>query len=127
MSVYDGSTQTSYVRDLGVDMNTFIANGSTAGYSLSYAADSLLTSTFNLATNTNLLWNVAALGLSGFHSCLRWSALPQYYQHSHCQFYRGADQLHLGKFCHCRQLRKCNQWIRSEFSDQQFRGLYRRQ
>ena len=61
MSVYDGTTQTSYVRDLGVDMNTFIANGSTAGHSLSYAADSLLTSTFNLATNTNLLWNVAAL------------------------------------------------------------------
>lgn len=61
MSVYDGSTQTSYVRDLGVDMNTFIANGSTPGYSLHYAADSLLTSTFNLATNSNLLWNVAAL------------------------------------------------------------------
>ena len=61
MSVYDGTTQTSYVRDLGVDMNTFIANGSNAGYSLSYAADSLLTSTFNLATNPNLLWNVAAL------------------------------------------------------------------
>ncbi len=61
MSVYDGTTQTSYVRDLGVDMNTFIANGSNAGYSLSYAADSLLTSTFNLATNANLLWNVAAL------------------------------------------------------------------
>ena len=61
MSVYDGVAQTSYVRDLGVDMNTFIANGSTAGYSLNYAADSLLTSTFNLATNTNLLWNVAAL------------------------------------------------------------------
>ena len=61
MSVYDGVAQTSYVRDLGVDMNTFIANGSNAGYSLNYAADSLLTSTFNLATNTNLLWNVAAL------------------------------------------------------------------
>ena len=65
LSVYDGVAQTSYVRDLGIDMNSFISNGSSAGYSLNYAADSLLSSTYNLSANTNLLWNVAALDTTG--------------------------------------------------------------
>ncbi|TCV89528.1 VPLPA-CTERM sorting domain-containing protein [Sulfurirhabdus autotrophica] len=62
LSVYDSVALTSYTRDLGIDMNTFNASGSNAGYSLSFAGDSLLASAFgSLATNSNLLWNVAAL------------------------------------------------------------------
>ena len=62
LSVYDSVAQTSYARDLGIDMNTFIANGSTAGYSVSFAGDALLASAFGaFASNSNLLWNVAAL------------------------------------------------------------------
>lgn len=64
-SIYDSVAQTSYVRDLGIDMNTFIANGATPGYSKSFAADNLLNSTYNLSTNSNLLWNVAALDSTG--------------------------------------------------------------
>ncbi|MES1999205.1 MAG: VPLPA-CTERM sorting domain-containing protein [Pseudomonadota bacterium] len=64
-SIYDSVAQTSYVRDLGIDMNTFISNGSTAGYSLSIAADALLTSTYGNLSNPNLLWNVAALDSTG--------------------------------------------------------------
>ena len=61
MSVWDPVAQTSYIRNLNVDMNTFIANGNTSGYSLSYAADSVLSGAYNLASNTNLVYNVAAL------------------------------------------------------------------
>jgi hypothetical protein len=65
MSVWDPVAQTSYIRNLNVDMNTFIANGNTSGYSLSYAADSVLSGAYNLATNTNLVYNVAALDSTG--------------------------------------------------------------
>lgn len=61
MSVWDPVAQTSYVNDLGVTMSNFLTNANTAGYSLSYAGSNLLTSNFNLAGNTNLVYNVAAL------------------------------------------------------------------
>ncbi|HAN54715.1 MAG TPA: hypothetical protein DCQ77_00255 [Betaproteobacteria bacterium] len=61
MSVWDPVSQTSYVNDLGVTINSFLANANTPGYSLSYAASNLLTSNFNLAGNTSLVYNVAAL------------------------------------------------------------------
>ena len=61
MSVWDPVAQTSYVNDLGVTMSNFLANANTTGYSLSYAGSNLLTSNFNLAGNTNLVYNVAAL------------------------------------------------------------------
>ncbi|MDP2027808.1 VPLPA-CTERM sorting domain-containing protein [Sulfuriferula sp.] len=64
-SIYDSVAQTSYVRDLGIDMNTFIANGSTPGYSKTFTADALLTSTYGNLSNANLLWNVAALDSTG--------------------------------------------------------------
>ena len=64
-SIYDSVAQTSYVRDLGIDMNTFIANGSTPGYSQSFTADAFLTSTYGNLSNPNLLWNVAALDSTG--------------------------------------------------------------
>lgn len=66
LSVYDPVALVSYTRDLGIDMNTFLANGSTAGYTLGYAADATLMSAFTaFATNANLLWNVAALDSTG--------------------------------------------------------------
>ena len=65
MSVWDPVAQTSYIRNLNVDMNTFIANGNTSGYSLTYAADSALSGAYNLASNTNLVYNVAALDSTG--------------------------------------------------------------
>jgi hypothetical protein len=65
MSVYDPVALTSYVRNLNIDMDSFIAQGSTPGYSQSFTADALLNSTYNLASNTNLLWNVAALDSTG--------------------------------------------------------------
>lgn len=66
LSVYDTVALTSYTRDLGIDMNTFLTNGSTAGYSLNYAADATLASAFTgFSTNANLLWNVAALDSTG--------------------------------------------------------------
>ena len=65
MSVWDPVAQTSYIRNLNVDMNTFIANGNTQGYSLNYAADSVLSGAYNLASNTNLVYNVAALDSTG--------------------------------------------------------------
>ena len=47
MSVWDPVAQTSYIRNLNVDMNTFIANGNTSGYSLTYAAASVLSGAYN--------------------------------------------------------------------------------
>jgi len=61
MSVWDPVAQTSYVNDLGVTMSNFLAKANTTGYSLSYAGSNMLTSNFNLAGNTNLVYNVAAL------------------------------------------------------------------
>lgn len=66
LSVFDSVAQTSYVRDLGIDMSTFSSNGSTAGYSVSFAGDALLASAFgSFASNNNLVWNVAALDTTG--------------------------------------------------------------
>lgn len=62
LSVYDTSTLTSYTRDLGITMNDFIANGNTTNQS--FAADALLTSTFNLGSSS-VKWNVAALDTIG--------------------------------------------------------------
>ena len=67
-SIYDSVAQTSYVRDLGIDMNTFIANGATPGYSKTFTADALLTSTYGNLSNPNLLWNVAALDTTGLNA-----------------------------------------------------------
>lgn len=63
LSVYDSVAKVSYARDLGIDMNTFIANGSTAGYNLTFTADALLQSAF--ASLNGLKWNVAALDSTG--------------------------------------------------------------
>lgn len=62
LSVYDTSTLTSYTRDLGITMNDFIANGNTTNQF--FAANSLLTSNFNLGSS-NVRWNVAALDITG--------------------------------------------------------------
>lgn len=62
LSVYDPVALVSYTRDLGVDMNAFIANGNTTNRN--FSADALLTSTFNLSAS-GLLWNVAALDSVG--------------------------------------------------------------
>jgi hypothetical protein len=63
LSVYDSVAKVSYARDLGITMNDFMANGSTAGYSLNFAADSLLQSAF--ASLNGLKWNVVALDDTG--------------------------------------------------------------
>lgn len=66
-SVDDTVNKVSYIRDLGVDMNTFIAHGSMNGYSLNYAADAMLQSYLNTANASggNLIWNVAAMDSTG--------------------------------------------------------------
>lgn len=63
LSVYDSVAKVSYARDLGITMNDFMASGSTAGYSLNFAADTLLQSAF--ASLNGLKWNVAALDDTG--------------------------------------------------------------
>lgn len=63
LSVYDSVAKVSYARDLGITMDEFLAVGSTAGYSLNFAADPLLQSAF--ASLSGLKWNVAALDDTG--------------------------------------------------------------
>lgn len=63
LSVYDSVAKVSYARDLGITINDFMASGSTAGYSLNFAADTLLQSAF--ASLNGLSWNVAALDSTG--------------------------------------------------------------
>jgi hypothetical protein len=63
LSVYDSVAKVSYARDLGITMDEFLAVGSTAGYSLNFAADPLLQSAF--ASLNGLKWNVAALDDTG--------------------------------------------------------------
>lgn len=63
LSVYDSVAQVSYARDLGITMNDFMAAGSTAGYSMNFAADTLLQSAF--ASLNGLKWNVVAADSTG--------------------------------------------------------------
>lgn len=62
LSVYDTSTLTSYTRDLGITITDFIGMGNTTNQF--FAANSMLTSNFNLGSS-NVRWNVAALDITG--------------------------------------------------------------
>lgn len=72
-SLWDPVTQTSYTRNLGVDMDSFLsanAPGSTGaavapGYSVNFAADATLTNYLATVNKGNLLWNVAAGDITG--------------------------------------------------------------
>lgn len=65
-SIYDNTTQTSYTRDLGVTVDSFVAvaggNTVSAPAFLSYAADATL-STFlaGFGSTSSLLWNIGAM------------------------------------------------------------------
>lgn len=91
LTVYDDTdVHVSYTRDLGITINNFLASGSTApvngssfsfnpaatpatgagnvltpGYSLSFGADTLFTSTFASALASNMVWNIGALDTVG--------------------------------------------------------------
>ena len=72
LSVWDPVAQTSYSRDLGVDLNSFAPNATvntaptfnsqyeTAGYTQGFTADALLTQYLSTANQANLVWNIGA-------------------------------------------------------------------
>lgn len=72
LSVWDPVAQTSYSRDLGIDLNTFAPNATlgatptfnsqyeTAGYTLSFTADATLQQYLSSANTANLVWNIGA-------------------------------------------------------------------
>ena len=72
LSVWDPVAQTSYSRDLGIDLNTFAPNATvntaptfssqyeTAGYTQSFTADALLQQYLSTANQANLVWNIGA-------------------------------------------------------------------
>ena len=72
LSVWDPVAQTSYSRDLGVDLNSFAPNATigatptfnsqyeTAGYTQNFAADATLQQYLSTANKTNLVWNIGA-------------------------------------------------------------------
>lgn len=72
-SLWDPVAQTSYTRNLGVDMDSFLsanAPGSTGavvapGYSVNFAADATLTNYLATANKSNLVWNIGAGDISG--------------------------------------------------------------
>ena len=83
LSVWDPAAQTSYSRDLGVDLNSFAPNAvvntaptfnsqyETAGYTQSFTADGLLQQYLSTANQANLVWNIGAgditsTGLNGY-------------------------------------------------------------
>lgn len=90
LSVYDPALNKSYIRDLGINMNNFLFNGSTAatagtvafapntpvnigsgnvtssGYNLTFGQDPLLSSWMGSTLSSNAIWMVGAGDSSGF-------------------------------------------------------------
>ncbi len=83
LSVWDPVAQTSYSRDLGIDLNSFAPNATvntaptfnsqyeTAGYTLNFTADATLQQYLSTANTANLEWNIGAgditsTGLNGY-------------------------------------------------------------
>ena len=61
LTAWDPVANMSYSRDLGVDLNTFLANGSSsAGMTSTFAGDSLFQTSFANSTASNIKWNIVA-------------------------------------------------------------------
>ena len=72
LSVWDPVAQTSYSRDLGIELNSFPPNATigatptfnsqyeTAGYTQSFTADATLQQYLSTANTANLVWNIGA-------------------------------------------------------------------
>ena len=77
LSVWDPVAQTSYSRDLGIDLNSFAPNATvntaptfnsqyeTAGYTQSFTADATLQQYLSTANAANLMWNIGAGDTTG--------------------------------------------------------------
>lgn len=61
LTAWDSVANVSYSRDLGVDLNTFLANATpSAGLTDVFAGDSLFQSAFASSTPSNISWNIVA-------------------------------------------------------------------